>query len=164
MEKNIYNFSAKSILGEACSLSKYQEKIVLIVNVASKCGFTSQYAGLQKLYATYREHGFIVLGFPCNQFATQEPEDEKSIQKFCQVNYGVTFPLFAKIDVNGKNAHPLYKYLTTTKPGLFSCSIKWNFTKFLINRQGIPIVRYASITTPKKIAKTIETLLNQKVK
>ena len=162
MEKSIYEFAAKSIAGKDCLLSKYQGQIVLIVNVASKCGFTSQYTELQKLYETYKEHGFIVLGFPCNQFAAQEPEDEKSIQNFCQVNYGVTFPLFAKIAVNGKNAHPLYSYLTKRKSGLFCCNIKWNFTKFLINRQGIPEKRYAPITSPKKIAKAIETMINSK--
>ncbi len=159
MEKNIYEFTAKSIDGEDSSLSKYRGKIVLIVNVASKCGFTSQYVGLQKLYETYKDSGVIVLGFPCNQFGSQEPGDEKSIHNFCKINYGVTFPLFAKINVNGKNAHPLYKYLTTIKSGLFGSSIKWNFTKFLIDQQGIPSKRYASVTAPKKIAKEIEKML-----
>jgi glutathione peroxidase len=164
VEKNIYEFTAKSIDGKESSLSKYQGEIVLIVNVASKCGFTAQYAGLQKLYETYKDKGFIVLGFPCNQFGSQEPEDEKSIQNFCQVNYGVTFPLFTKINVNGKNAHPLYKYLTAIKSGLFGSRIKWNFTKFLINQQGVPVERYASITAPKKIAKDIEKIINKKVR
>jgi glutathione peroxidase len=164
VEKNIYEFTAKSIDGKDSSLSKYQGEIVLIVNVASKCGFTSQYAELQKLYETYKDKGFIVLGFPCNQFGSQEPGDEKSIQNFCQINYGVTFPLFAKIDVNGKNAHPLYRYLTAIKSGLFGHSIKWNFTKFLINQQGVPVERYASITAPKKIAKDIEKIINKKAR
>lgn len=162
MENNIYEFTAKSIDGKVVSLNEYQGKVILIVNTASKCGFTSQYAGLQNLYETYKDKGFIVLGFPSNQFGSQEPGNEKSIQEFCQVNYGVTFPLFAKIDVNGKNAHPLYKYLTTVKSSLFGSSIKWNFTKFLINRKGIPVERYASITAPKKIAKDIEKLINEK--
>ena len=164
MEKNIYEFTARSIDGKDISLMKYQGKVVLIVNVASKCGFTAQYAGLQKLYETYKDKGFIVLGFPCNQFGSQEPNNEKAIQNFCQVNYGVTFPLFAKIEVNGKNAHPLYRYLTAIKSGLFGRSIKWNFTKFLVNKQGIPVERYASITAPKKISKAIETLINEKAK
>jgi glutathione peroxidase len=159
VEKDIYNFTAKSINGEDISLSNYRGKVLLIVNTASKCGFTSQYAGLQELYDKYKDKEFTILGFPCNQFGSQEPGDEKSIETFCQINYGVTFPMFAKIAVNGKNAHPLYKYLTYAQSGLFGSNIKWNFTKFLINQNGIAIKRYASITKPKSIAKDIDILL-----
>lgn len=162
MAKDIYGFSAKSIDGEEIALSKYRGKVILIVNTASNCGFTSQYAGLQKLYEKYKDKGLVILGFPCNQFGSQEPGDSKTIHNFCQINYGVTFPMFEKIEVNGKNAHPIYKYLTASKSGFFGSGIKWNFTKFLINKKGIPVERYASITSPEKIEEDIKTLLNEK--
>ena len=160
MEKSVYEFNVKSIDGNITSLDQYKGKVLLIVNTASKCGFTKQYAGLQKLYSKYSSQGFVVLGFPCNQFAGQEPGDEETIKSFCQLNYGVTFPMFAKIDVNGKNADPLFKYLTAKLPGLFTRSIKWNFTKFLINKQGIPVKRYAPVTSPSALGGYIEKLLN----
>ena len=163
MEKNIYSFFANTINGEKIQLSKYKGKVLLIVNTASKCGFTPQYTGLQKLYEKYKDKDFIVLGFPCNQFGSQEPGDEKTIQNFCQVNYGVTFPMFSKIDVNGKHAHPLYKYLTSIKTSFFGSSIKWNFTKFLINKKGVPVERYAPMTSPKKIEKKIEETMLPKM-
>ena len=159
--KDIYSFSADSIDGEQIQLNKYQGKVLLIVNTASHCGFTPQYAGLQKLYDKYKDQGFIVLGFPCNQFGSQEPGDNKNIRNFCQLNYGVTFPMFAKINVNGDKAHPLFQYLRETKSGLLGNNIKWNFTKFLINKQGVPVERYASITSPEKIEKEIEKLLGE---
>lgn len=160
MEKDIYGFSANSIDGKDISLSKYQGKVLLIVNTASKCGFTPQYSGLQKLYDKYKDKGFVVLGFPCNQFASQEPEDEKTIQNFCTINYGVTFPMFSKIEVKGKNAHPLYKYLVQIKSGILGSGIKWNFSKFLINKEGVPVERYAPVTSPSKIESDIKKLLN----
>lgn len=164
MEKNIYGFSAKSIDGETIKLDKYRGKVLLIVNTASKCGFTSQYQGLEKIYKKYKDQGFTVLGFPCNQFASQEPGNEKAIKDFCQINYGVTFPLFEKIEVNGDNAHPLYKYLTRAQSGLFGDAIKWNFTKFLINKEGVPVDRFAPITKPGSITDDIEKLLAEKNK
>lgn len=158
MEKNIYGFSARTINGENIKFEKYKGKVLLIVNTASKCGFTSQYAGLQKLYDKYKNKGFSVLGFPCNQFGSQETGDEKCILDFCQVNYGITFPMFSKIEVNGKNADPLYKYLTKVKSGWFTSRIKWNFTKFLINKEGVPIARYAPNTIPEKIENDIKEI------
>jgi glutathione peroxidase len=131
---SVYPFKAKTIDGKEVSLSEYQGKALLIVNVASQCGFTPQYAGLESLYQKYKDKGFAVLGFPCNQFGAQEPGNEAEIKSFCDLNFGVTFPLFGKIDVNGANAHPLYKYLTSDKPGVLGTeAIKWNFTKFLID-------------------------------
>jgi glutathione peroxidase len=157
---NIYDFKAKTIEGKEISLSKYKGKVVLIVNTASKCGFTPQYADLQNLYKKYSGKGLIILGFPCNQFSEQEPGDSKNIASFCQKNYGVDFPIFEKINVNGWNAHPLYKYLTKEAPGILgSKAIKWNFTKFLVDRQGRLIKRYAPATSPKDIAPDIEKLL-----
>ncbi len=159
MEENIYNFTALSIKGDEVPLSVYRDKMLLIVNTASKCGFTSQYGWLQKIYDEYKDRGFVVLGFPCNQFGSQEPGDEESIGSFCRMNFGITFPMFSKIDVKGDNASPLYKYLIQVKGGLFGSNIKWNFTKFLIDVTGVPIKRYAPATDPKKIAVDIERLL-----
>lgn len=157
---SIYDFSVKTITGETQSLAAYQGKVLLIVNVASKCGFTPQYKGLQKLYETYHDRGFEVLGFPCNQFSEQEPSGEKEIQKFCTLNYGVTFPMFSKIKVNGDDTHPLYRYLKSRQTGfLGSESIKWNFTKFLVDKEGRVVERFGSITKPKEIASAIEKLL-----
>ena len=148
----LYEIAVKTIDGQAETLDKYRNQVLLIVNVASKCGFTSQYAGLEALYRRYRLKGFAVLGFPCDQFAHQEPGDEAEIQSFCSLTYGVTFPLFAKIEVNGSGTHPLYKYLKKAQPGLFgSETIKWNFTKFLVNREGKVLKRYAPTDTPEKI-------------
>jgi len=158
--KHFYDFNAKSITGEEISMSAYKGKVILVVNVASKCGFTPQYEGLEKLYQDYQNQGFEILGFPCNQFKNQEPGTSKEIQNFCKVNFGVTFPLFEKIDVNGEDTHPLYVYLKNQAPGFLGTeSIKWNFTKFLIDKQGKVITRYGSSTRPKEIAKDIEELL-----
>lgn len=141
-------------------MADYAGKILLIVNTASHCGFTPQYADLEALYQRYREQGLVVLGFPCNQFGSQEPGDAEEIASFCQKNYGVSFPMFAKIDVNGNDAHPLYQYLKKAAPGLLgSEGIKWNFTKFLVDRQGAVIGRYAPATAPESIAGDIEKLL-----
>ena len=133
----------------------YKGKTILIVNTASKCGFTPQYAGLQKLYENYQEKGLVILGFPCNQFGNQEPGDENSIAENCLVNYGVTFPMFSKVKVNGQDTHPLFKYLKEQLPGTLGKSIKWNFTKFLIDKKGNPVKRFAPTTKPEDIEKNI---------
>jgi glutathione peroxidase len=149
---NFYEIAVTTIAGQTGTLDKYRGQVLLIVNVASKCGFTSQYAGLEALYRQYRDKGFTILGFPCDQFAHQEPGNEAEIQNFCSLTYDVTFPLFAKIEVNGSGAHPLYQYLKKARPGLFgSEAIKWNFTKFLVNRDGEVLKRYAPSDTPEKI-------------
>jgi len=158
--KHFYDFNAKNIRGKEVSMSVYKNKVILIVNVASKCGYTPQYEGLEKLYNTYKTQGFEILGFPCNQFKNQEPGTAKEIQNFCKVNFGVTFPLFSKIDVNGDKADPLYVYLKKQAPGFMGTeSIKWNFTKFLIDKKGNVVKRYGSSTKPKEIASDIEKLL-----
>jgi glutathione peroxidase len=152
----VYDYSAKTIRGEDVSLSQYRGKVLLIVNTASACGFTPQYQGLQELYTKHREAGLEILGFPCNQFGGQEPGAEAEIAEFCQVNFGVTFPLFAKVDVNGDDAHPLFKYLSKEAPGILGTkSIKWNFTKFLVDREGTVVDRYASTDSPEKLEKDI---------
>ncbi|MGN6149430.1 MAG: glutathione peroxidase [Rhizomicrobium sp.] len=157
---SVYDFTAKDIRGQDVSLSAFQGKVLLIVNTASKCGFTPQYEALQGLYAKHKDQGFSVLAFPCNQFGAQEPEGEAKIGEFCATVFGATFPLFAKIDVNGPSAHPLYNYLKEQQPGLLGIGrIPWNFTKFLIGRDGKPVARYAPITDPEKIEKPIEKLL-----
>jgi len=157
---SIYSFSANSLAGEPVTLDRYAGKVLLIVNTASECGFTPQYAGLQKLYEDYAARGLEVLGFPCNQFGRQEPGDAGQIGSFCEKNYGVTFPMFEKIDVNGASAHPLYRWLTEEAPGLLGLeAIKWNFTKFLIDREGEVVKRYAPVTKPEAIAADIEKLL-----
>ena len=158
---NIYQFSATTINGEQQSLSNYTGKIVLIVNTASKCGFTSQYQGLQQLYEKYGKDKFTVLAFPCNQFLNQEPGSNEEIMNFCQINFGVTFPVFAKIDVKGSKADPLFTYLTEKSLGLLGNSIKWNFTKFLIDGKGNVYDRYSPTTSPSKLAGDIEKLLAQ---
>ena len=156
----LYQFSARTLGGETIGLDCYRDKVLLIVNTASECGFTPQYAGLQKLHEHYAARGFEVLGFPCNQFGKQEPGDAAQIGGFCEKNYGVTFPLFEKIDVKGANAHPLYRYLTSVAPGLLGLeAIKWNFTKFLVDRNGGVVKRYAPATKPEAIEKDIEALL-----
>lgn len=158
--QSLYNFEVLTIKKEKTTLAPYKNKVILIVNTASGCGFTPQLEGLEKLYKTYQTKGFVVLGFPCNQFAGQEPLNEAGIENFCRINYGITFPMFAKIDVNGVNAHPLYAYLKQQAPGILgSEAIKWNFTKFLINKEGKIIKRYAPSTSPESIASDIEKLL-----
>jgi glutathione peroxidase len=156
----VYDFSAKSLTGQDKALSDFRGQALLIVNVASRCGFTPQYEGLEELQEAYEQRGFSVLGFPCNQFGHQEPGDEAEIERFCTLNYDVTFPMFAKIEVNGPQAHPLYAFLEKTKPGLLGTPwIKWNFTKFLIGRDGQPIARYAPNVAPEAIAPDIEKAL-----
>jgi glutathione peroxidase len=156
----VYEFSASGIDGKPRKLGQYKGKVLLIVNTASQCGFTPQYKGLEAIYQKYKGRGFAVLGFPCNQFGAQEPGPESEIAEFCEMNYGVTFPLFAKVDVNGEAAHPLFKHLTSSKKGLLgSEAIKWNFTKFLIGKDGEVIERYAPTTKPEDIAQDIEKAL-----
>ena len=156
----LYTFSARTLGGEAVGLDRYRGKVLLIVNTASECGFTPQYAGLQQLHERFGARGLEVLGFPCNQFGKQEPGDAAQIGSFCEKNFGVTFPMFEKVDVNGADAHPLFRYLTGEARGLFGTkSIKWNFTKFLVDRQGNVVKRYAPKTKPEEIAGEIEALL-----
>ena len=149
--ESIYNFKAKTLQGKEIDFSEFKNKTLLIVNTASKCGFTPQYEGLEKLYQQYKDQGLVILAFPCNQFNNQEPGDSASIKNNCLINYGVSFPVFEKVDVNGKNAHPLFKFLKNQLPGFITNSVKWNFTKFLIDNEGIPIKRFAPFTTPEKI-------------
>jgi len=157
---SLYDFPARRIDGGERDLSEYRGKVLLIVNVASRCGFTPQYTGLQALYEKHRDRGLLVLGFPCNQFGSQEPGTEAEIGAFCSSSYGVTFPLFAKIDVNGNEAHPLYQHLKSAAPGVLGTeAIKWNFTKFLVDRQGNVVKRYAPKEEPQDIARDIEALL-----
>ncbi len=157
---SIYDFSVNDIHGKEQKLDEYKDKVLLIVNVASKCGFTPQYNGLEALYEKLHGRGFEILGFPSNQFGAQEPGNEAEIAQFCQLNYGVKFPLFSKIDVNGSDAAPLYQYLKKAKPGLLgSEAIKWNFTKFLVDRTGKVVERYAPNVEPQAIAGDIEKLL-----
>jgi glutathione peroxidase len=156
----VYDIQAKGIDGKEAPLAAYKGKTLLIVNVASKCGFTPQYKGLEALWRKYQDKGLVILGFPCDQFGHQEPGDENEIQNFCSLSYDVTFPLFAKIEVNGPNAHPLYQYLKEQAPGVLgSEGIKWNFTKFLVDRNGKVVKRYGSMDTPEKIEKDVEKLL-----
>ena len=156
----IYDFRVTTIDGQTETLDSYRGQVLLIVNVASKCGFTPQYAGLEQLYRSYRDDGFSVLGFPCDQFGHQEPGDESEIKSFCALNYDVTFPLFAKIEVNGPGTHPLYQLLKADAKGVLgSEAIKWNFTKFLVDREGRVVKRYAPNDTPEKIDKDVATLL-----
>ncbi len=160
MSQTVFDFAATGIDGQPIDLSVYKGKVLLIVNTASKCGFTPQYKGLQKIFEQYADRGLVVLGFPCDQFGHQEPGKDDEINSFCELNFGVSFPLFAKIDVNGKEAHPLFAHMKTEAPGLLgSEGIKWNFTKFLVGRDGKVISRYAPATTPEAIAKDIEALL-----
>jgi glutathione peroxidase len=155
-----YDFSARDIQGHEQSLADYRGKVLLVVNVASKCGFTPQYAGLEKLWRQYRERGLVVLGFPCDQFGHQEPGDEAEIQNFCSLTYDVDFPMFAKVEVNGGGAHPLWKWLKDEKGGLLGIgAIKWNFTKFLVGRDGKVLKRYAPTDTPESLARDIEAAL-----
>lgn len=160
MSSTVYDFEALSITGEKTHLSSQRGKVLLIVNTASACGFTPQFAGLEKLHQTYGDKGLVVLGFPCNQFASQDPGDDAQIANFCQKNYGVSFQMMSKIQVKGDGAHPLYQWLTAEAPGILgSKAIKWNFTKFLVGRDGRVIKRYAPQDAPQKIAKDIEAAL-----
>jgi len=160
MASALYDISVDVIDGTKHQLSDFSGKVLLIVNVASKCGFTSQYAGLEALYRQFKDRGLLVLGFPCNQFGGQEPGSESDIAAFCSANYDVTFPMFAKIEVNGTGAHPLYRHLKSAAPGILGTeAIKWNFTKFLVDREGNVAKRYASADTPAAIAKDVEALL-----
>ncbi|UPT78629.1 glutathione peroxidase [Sulfurovum sp. XGS-02] len=156
----IYDFKVKTIEGQETTLKSYEGKVMLIVNVASKCGFTPQYEGLESLYKKYKDKGLVVLGFPCNQFGSQEPGSEAEIQNFCRVNFGVTFPMFSKIKVNGEETHPLYRYLKAEQPGILGTEvIKWNFTKFLVDKEGKVVERFGSSTTPEALEEKIVTLL-----
>lgn len=156
---SVYQFTVKDIAGQDVSLEKYKGKLLLIVNVASKCGFTPQYEGLEAMYKEFK-NDLVVLGFPCNQFGAQEPGNEEEIKNFCSLTYNVSFPMFAKVDVNGENAAPLYKFLKSEKPGILSTEIiKWNFTKFLVDRQGNVVKRYAPNDKPESIAKEIAKMI-----
>lgn len=157
--QTLADFTARAITGAEVPLSDYAGHVVLVVNTASQCGLTPQYEGLEKLYASYAPRGLVVLGFPCDQFGHQEPGDEASIADFCELNFGVTFPMFAKIDVNGADAHPLYRWLREEKGGILGDAIKWNFTKFLIGRDGTVVKRYAPTTTPDKLSGDLEAAL-----
>lgn len=159
MDTTFYDFSARSLQGKELAMESYKGKVVLVVNTASKCGLTPQYEGLEKLYKEYRDKGLVILGFPCNQFGKQEPGTEKEISEGCLINYGVSFPMFSKIDVNGAGAHPIYKYLKKALPGFPGNNIKWNFSKFIIDRNGKPVKRFSPITKPEKLRKDIEALL-----
>jgi glutathione peroxidase len=155
----IYDFTARSLAGEDIPLKRYDGQVLLIVNTASACGFTPQYKGLEALHQKLNPRGFSVLGFPCNQFGSQEPGDAKQIEQFCASNYAISFPMFAKIDVNGNNAHPLYQFLKNQKSGLLGSSIKWNFTKFLVDRSGKVVARHAPTANPEGLTKEVEALL-----
>lgn len=160
MDHSFYQFNAKTLQGKEIPMSDFEGKTVLVVNTASKCGLTPQYEGLEKLYKKYQKDGLVILGFPCNQFGHQEPGDEKSIQEGCLLNYGVSFPMFSKVDVNGNHAHPIFKYLKNQLGGLFGSRIKWNFTKFLLNKRGQPVKRFAPITKPDKIDRYLEKMFS----
>ena len=159
--ETIYDFKALTSKGKELDFAQFRGKVLLIVNTASKCGFTPQFEGLEKLNQKYKEQGLVTIGFPCNQFASQDPGSDSEIEGFCQLNYGVTFQIMKKIDVNGTEAHPIFKYLKTQTKGLFGSRIKWNFTKFLISRDGTVVRRYAPITAPAKLEKDIEAMLSE---
>lgn len=158
---SIYDFQVKDSKGESISLSEFKDKVVIVVNTASKCGYTPQYKDLQALYEEFKDQGLVILGFPCNQFMNQEPGSNEEIQSFCELNYGVTFPILGKVEVNGENSEPLFKYLCEKAPGIMGIkAIKWNFTKFIIDKNGEVIERFAPQTNPQEMKKTIEELLN----
>ncbi|MGP0012668.1 glutathione peroxidase [Pseudomonas sp.] len=160
MSDNLLNIPCTTIKGEQKTLGDFAGKAILVVNTASKCGFTPQYKGLEQLWQSYKDQGLVVLGFPCNQFGKQEPGDAAQIGSFCEKNFGVTFPMFAKVDVNGANAHPLFRYLTEEAPGVLGTEgIKWNFTKFLVDKEGNVINRFGSVTKPDALSSDIEKLL-----
>ncbi len=154
-----YDFEAERLDGTMESMGTYKGKTIIVVNTASKCGLTPQYEGLEKLYKTYKDQGLVILGFPCNQFGSQEPGTADEIQEFCQLNYGVNFPMFAKVDVNGDSAHPIFKYLKSELKGLLGGKIKWNFTKFVIDKNGKPVKRFAPISTPESMEDYILEIL-----
>ncbi len=160
-DRSFYDFKANTLEGQEVSMSQYKGKVVLVVNTASKCGLTPQFEGLEQLYKTYADRGLVVIGFPCNQFAGQDPGSNSEIGEFCTRNYGVTFPMMEKIKVNGKEAHPLYKYLKKNLKGTFSSSIKWNFTKFLIDRNGKPVKRFSPTDKPQSIERYIVSELEK---
>jgi glutathione peroxidase len=155
----VYDFSATTNSGAEEALADYQGKVLLVVNTASQCGFTPQYKGLEELYKTYVDRGLVVLGFPCDQFGSQEPGDDEEIADFCELNFGVTFPLYSKVDVNGTGAHPLFKWMRDEKKGSLGSKVRWNFTKFLIDSKGNVVKRYGSTTKPEDISADIEELL-----
>lgn len=154
-----YELEAKKLNGGTISMDEYKGKTVIVVNTASKCGLTPQYEGLEKLYKEYKDQGLVILGFPCNQFGSQEAGNSDEIEEFCQINYGVSFPMFDKIEVNGSNTHPVFKYLKAKKGGLLGSKIKWNFTKFVIDKNGIPVKRFAPITKPEAMEDLIKSIL-----
>ena len=159
MSENIYQFSFNQLDGKEISLSEFKGKAVLVVNTASACGLTYHYSGLEKLYQKYKDEGLVIIGFPCNQFGTQEPGTSEEIQEFCSLNYDVTFPMSSKVEVNGKNEHPLFKYLKSELKGTLTDSVKWNFTKFLIDRDGMPFKRFSSTVEPEDISSSIDKIL-----
>ncbi len=159
MNQNFHQFNATSLQGKEIKMDSYKGKVVIVVNTASKCGLTPQYEGLEKLYKTYKDQGLVILGFPCNQFANQEPGNSTEISEGCLINYGVSFPMFSKVDVNGPSTHPIYTYLKTSLPGFPGSNIKWNFGKFIIDKSGNPVKRYSPFTKPEKMVKDIESLL-----
>lgn len=154
-----YEFEAQKLNGNTVSMDAYKGKTVVVVNTASKCGLTPQYEGLENLYQKYKDEGLVVLGFPCNQFGKQEKGNSDEIQEFCQINYGVSFPMFEKINVNGKDAHPIFKYLKAEQGGFLGSNIKWNFTKFVIDKKGNPVERFAPTTAPEKMEEFIKSIL-----
>lgn len=160
MENSFYQFKATSLQGKEISMEEYKGKTVLVVNTASKCGLSPQFEGLEALNQKYKDKGLVILGFPCNQFGNQEPGDEKSISEGCVINYGVSFQMFSKVDVNGDQAHPLYKYLKKQLSGFLGSRIKWNFTKFLIDSNGKPVKRFSPTTKPSEIEKYLASMLN----
>lgn len=157
--KSFYDFEVVTIQEKRVSMAEYKGKTVIVVNTASKCGLTPQFEGLERLYQKYKDRGLVILGFPCNQFANQEPGSASEIQEFCQLNYGVTFPMFAKVDVNGPTAHPLFVYLKSKLGSIFGCKIKWNFNKFVIDKNGKPVKRFAPFTKPEKMESFLEKIL-----
>ena len=161
MNDKFYSFYVKSLQGKILTMSDFKGKTLLIVNTASRCGLTPQYKGLEELYQKYKQDGLVILGFPCNQFGNQEPGTSKDIQEGCLVNYGVSFPMFEKVDVNGKNAHPLFVYLKAELPGLIGQNVKWNFTKFLVDANGKPTKRFSPITSPKAIDRYLRKFFSE---
>jgi len=159
MGTNFFELEAKKLNGETISLSEFKGKTIVVVNTASKCGLTPQYEGLENLYRKYKDKGLVVLGFPCNQFGQQEKGTAEEISEFCQVNYGVSFPMFDKVEVNGPNAHPVFKYLKSELGGIFGSNIKWNFTKFVIDKNGKPVKRFAPTTKPEKMERYLQKIL-----
>lgn len=156
---DLYQLSADSLGGKPVDLGQYKGKVVLVVNTASHCGFTPQYTGLEALYQKYRDQGLVILGFPCNQFGGQEPGGAEQIAQTCQINYGVTFPMFAKVEVNGPQTHPVFQWLKSRLPGWFGAKVRWNFTKFLVGRHGQPIKRFAPVTRPERIESAVRRAL-----